>query len=660
MEYSFYDFLKLLGSLALFLYGMKIMSEGLQKFAGDRLRKILTAMTTNRVTGVLTGVLITALVQSSSATTVMVVSFVNAGLLTLSQSIGVIMGANIGTTVTAWIISALGFKVDIAAFALPLLAFGIPLLFSQKSNRKSVGEFIFGFSFLFMGLSYLKNNAPDLSQNPDMLSFVQDYTDMGFISILLFVGIGTVLTMIVQASAATMAITLIMCANGWISFELGAALVLGENIGTTMGIGTVLTMIVQASAATMAITLIMCANGWISFELGAALVLGENIGTTITANLAALTGNTQARRAALAHLVFNVFGVIWVLCLFTPFTEAVSWFVEENVMGTKDPAVAVSFKLSAFHTCFNICNVLILIWFVKFIERTVCAIIPMKEQDEEYRLRFISGGMLSTAELSILQASKEIHLFAERTRRMFGMVQDLLHTEKDDDFNKVFSRVEKYENISDSMELEIANYLNQVSEGRLSSESKLQIRAMLREVTEIESIGDSCYNLARTINRKRQTNQDFTEKQYEHIHFMMKLTDDALEQMIVVVEHPEHALARTINRKRQTNQDFTEKQYEHIHFMMKLTDDALEQMIVVVEHPEHAGADVNKSFNLENEINNYRNQLKNQNILDVNNKEYDYQMGVYYMDIIAECEKLGDYVVNVVEASSDIKEKKAS
>ncbi|WP_298114786.1 Na/Pi cotransporter family protein [uncultured Bacteroides sp.] len=568
MEYSFYDFLKLLGSLALFLYGMKIMSEGLQKFAGDRLRRILTAMTTNRVTGVLTGMLITALIQSSSATTVMVVSFVNAGLLTLSQSIGVIMGANIGTTVTAWIISALGFKVDIAAFALPLLAFGIPLLFSQKSNRKSLGEFIFGFSFLFMGLSYLKDNAPDLSQNPDMLAFVQDYTDMGFFSIILFVLIGTVLTMIVQASAATMAITLIMCANGWISFELGAA-----------------------------------------------LVLGENIGTTITANLAALTGNTQARRAALAHLVFNVFGVIWVLFLFVPFTEGVSWFVE-NVMGSNDPAVAVSFKLSAFHTCFNICNVLILIWFVKFIERTVCAIIPQKEQDEEYRLRFITGGMLSTAELSILQASKEIHLFAERTHRMFGMVRTLLHTEKDDDFNQVFSRIEKYENISDSMELEIANYLNKVSEGRLSSESKLQIRAMLREVTEIESIGDSCYNLARTINRRRQSNQDFIEKQYEHIHFMMKLADEALAQMIVVLDHPEHS--------------------------------------------EYQSIDVNKSFNLENEINNYRNQLKNQNIVDVNNKEYSYQMGVYYMDIIAECEKLGDYVVNVVEASSDIKEKKAS
>ena len=513
MEYSFYDFLKLLGSLALFLYGMKIMSEGLQKFAGDRLRKILTAMTTNRVTGVLTGVLITALIQSSSATTVMVVSFVNAGLLTLSQSIGVIMGANIGTTVTAWIISALGFKVDIAAMALPLLAVGVPLLFSGKSNRKSIGEFIFGFSFLFMGLSLLKTNAPDLSRNPEMLSFVQNYTDMGFGSVILFVVIGTVLT-------------------------------------------------------------------------------------------------TQARRAALAHLVFNVFGVIWVLCLFNPVTMGVSWFVED-IMRTADPAVAVSFKLSAFHTTFNICNVLILIWFVKLIEKTVCKIIPQREQDEEYRLRFITGGMLSTAELSILQARKEINLFAERTHRMFGMVRDLLHTTNDNDFNKLFSRIEKYENISDNMEVEIANYLNQVSDGRLSSESKLQIRAMLREVTEIESIGDSCYNLARTINRKHRSDMDFTPKQYDHIHQMFQLTDDALSQMISLVED------------------------------------------------EHHVVDVNKSFNIENEINNYRNQLKNQNVLDVNNKEYDYQMGVHYMDIIGECEKLGDYVVNVVEASSNVKEKKS-
>ena len=565
MEYSFYDFLKLIGSLGLFLYGMKIMSEGLQKVAGDRLRSILTAMTTNRVTGVLTGVLITALIQSSSATTVMVVSFVNAGLLTLAESISVIMGANIGTTVTAWIISIFGFKVDMAAFALPLLAIALPLIFSGKSNRKSVGEFIFGFSFLFMGLSYLKANAPDLNANPEMLAFVQNYTDMGFFSILLF-----------------------------------------------LFIGTILTMIVQASAATMAITLIMCANGWISLELGAALVLGENIGTTITANLAALTANTQAKRAALAHFVFNVFGVIWVLIIFHPFMQLVNWVVD-TFFQTSNPEVAISYKLSAFHSIFNICNVCILIWGVKLIERTVCALIHPKEEDEEPRLRFITGGMLSTAELSILQARKEIHLFAERTHRMFGMVQDLLHTEKDDDFNKLFSRIEKYENISDNMELEIANYPNQVSEGRLSSESKLQIRAMLREVTEIESIGDSCYNLARTINRKRQTNQDFTEKQYEHIHFMMKLTNDALAQMIVVVEKP-----------------------------------------------EHQSIDINKSFNIENEINNYRNQLKNQNILDVNNKEYDYQMGVYYMDIIAECEKLGDYIVNVVEASSDVKEKKAS
>ena len=565
MEYSFYDFLKLIGSLGLFLYGMKIMSEGLQKVAGDRLRSILTAMTTNRVTGVLTGVLITALIQSSSATTVMVVSFVNAGLLTLAESISVIMGANIGTTVTAWIISIFGFKVDMAAFALPLLAIALPLIFSGKSNRKSVGEFIFGFSFLFMGLSYLKANAPDLNANPEMLAFVQNYTDMGFFSILLF-----------------------------------------------LFIGTILTMIVQASAATMAITLIMCANGWISLELGAALVLGENIGTTITANLAALTANTQAKRAALAHFVFNVFGVIWVLIIFHPFMQLVNWVVD-TFFQTSNPEVAISYKLSAFHSIFNICNVCILIWGVKLIERTVCALIHPKEEDEEPRLRYITGGMLSTAELSILQARKEIHLFAERTHRMFGMVQDLLHTEKDDDFNKLFSRIEKYENISDNMELEIANYLNQVSEGRLSSESKLQIRAMLREVTEIESIGDSCYNLARTINRKRQTNQDFTEKQYEHIHFMMKLTNDALAQMIVVVEKP-----------------------------------------------EHQSIDINKSFNIENEINNYRNQLKNQNILDVNNKEYDYQMGVYYMDIIAECEKLGDYIVNVVEASSDVKEKKAS
>lgn len=556
MDYSFFDFLRLIGSLGLFLYGMKMMSEGLQKFAGDSLRRILTAMTTNRVTGVLTGVLITALIQSSSATTVMVVSFVNAGLLTLTQSIGVIMGANIGTTVTAWLISALGFKVDIAAFSLPLLAFGIPLLFSGKSSRKSVGEFIFGFSFLFMGLQALKANAPDLGANPEMLAFVQNYADMGFFSIILF-----------------------------------------------LFIGAILTMIVQASAATMAITLIMCANGWIDYQLGVALVLGENIGTTITANLAALTGNTQARRAALAHLAFNIFGVIWVLILFYPFTNAVSWFVT-NVMRISDPSVAVSFKLAAFHTAFNISNTFVMIWFVGLIEKTVCFLIKgKKDEDEEYRLRYITGGMLSTAELSILQARKEITLFAERTGRMLDMVKALFYEKNEDAFLKTYSRVEKYESISDRMEIEIANYLTCVAEGRLSSEGKEEIRIMLRAVSEIESIADSCNNMARSIKRRNEFKSIFTDEQNHNVDQMLALTEKALHRMIEILKKSE--LVRD---------------------------------------------DVNPSYNIENEINNYRNQLKIHNVEDINNKKYQYQDGVYYMDIIGEAEKLGDYVLNVVQA----------
>lgn len=556
MDYSFFNFLRLIGSLGLFLYGMKIMSEGLQKFAGDSLRRILTAMTTNRVTGVLTGVLITALIQSSSATTVMVVSFVNAGLLTLTQSIGVIMGANIGTTVTAWLISALGFKVDIAAFSLPLLAFGIPLLFSGKSSRKSVGEFIFGFSFLFMGLQALKANAPDLGANPEMLAFVQNYADMGFFSIILF-----------------------------------------------LFIGAILTMIVQASAATMAITLIMCANGWIDYQLGVALVLGENIGTTITANLAALTGNTQARRAALAHLAFNIFGVIWVLILFYPFTNAVSWFVT-NVMRISDPSVAVSFKLAAFHTAFNISNTFVMIWFVGLIEKTVCFLIKgKKDEDEEYRLRYITGGMLSTAELSILQARKEITLFAERTGRMLDMVKALFYEKNEDAFLKTYSRVEKYESISDRMEIEIANYLTCVAEGRLSSEGKEEIRIMLRAVSEIESIADSCNNMARSIKRRNEFKSIFTDEQNHNVDQMLALTEKALHRMIEILKKSE--LVRD---------------------------------------------DVNPSYNIENEINNYRNQLKIHNVEDINNKKYQYQDGVYYMDIIGEAEKLGDYVLNVVQA----------
>lgn len=561
---SIFVFLKLIGSLALLMYGMKTMSEALQKLTGGHLRHVLGAMTTNRFTGLLTGAFVTASVQSSTATTVMTVSFVNAGLLTLGQAISVIMGANIGTTVTAWIMSVFGFQIDMNNLIFPLFALAVPLIFSNKSQKKSFGEFIFGFSFMFLGLTTLRENAMhmDLEHNAAIISFITSCKEWGFLSILLFLLIGGIIT---------------MCA--------------------------------QSSAAVMAITLILCSSGVLDLYLGIALVMGENIGTTVTSNIAALTANAQARRAALAHFIFNIFGVVWILCIFHPFVDMVSGMINRLFPGVS-PEVAITYKLSAFHTAFNICNVLILIWFVGPIEKVVCWVIRPKEDEEEFRLRFIAGGMLSTAELSIVQARKEINLFAERTRRMFGMVRDLLHTTNENDFNKLFSRIEKYENISDNMELEIANYLNEVSEGRLSSESKLKIRTMLREVTELESIGDSCYHLARTINHKFRGNEDFTGKQYDHIHQMLQLTDDALQQMVSLEEDEYHLV------------------------------------------------DPNKSFNIENEINNYRNQLKDQNVLDVNNKEYNYQMGVHYMDIISECEKLGDYVVNVVEARTDIKEKK--
>ena len=405
----------LVGSLALFLFGMKTMSEGLEKFAGDRLRSILAAMTKNRVMGVLTGILITALIQSSSATTVMVVSFVNAGLMTLGQSIGVIMGANIGTTVTAWIISAVGFKVNIAAFAIPLLAIGMPLIFSNKGNRKSIGEFVFGFSFLFMGLAFLQEAATAMNIGDMVASMLSHVPQDSFLTILLFVIVGALVTMIVQASAATMAITLML---------------FGMNIP---GFG---------------------------FEQAAALAMGQNIGTTITAFMASLTANTQARRAALAHMFFNVFGVVAFLIVFYPACDAVSWLVDSIMGGGND-----LFKLSAFHTAFNIINTLLLIGFVRQIEMLVCRVLPMKAQEEDYRLRFISGGLLSTAELSIMEAQKEIHHFAERCQRMFTFVPELMQIQDETEFNKLFSRIGKYENITDSMEMEIAAYLNKVSEG---------------------------------------------------------------------------------------------------------------------------------------------------------------------------------------------------
>ena len=545
----------LVGSLALFLFGMKTMSEGLEKFAGDRLRSILAAMTKNRVMGVLTGVLITALIQSSSATTVMVVSFVNAGLMTLGQSIGVIMGANIGTTVTAWIISAVGFKVNIAAFAIPLLAIGMPLIFSGKGNRKSIGEFIFGFSFLFMGLSFLQEAATAMNIGDMVAGMLAHVPQDSFLTILLFVIVGALVTMVVQASAATMAITLML---------------FGMHIP---GFG---------------------------FEQAAALAMGQNIGTTITAFMASLTANTQARRAALAHMFFNVFGVVAFLIVFYPACHAVSWFVDSVMGGGND-----LFKLSAFHTAFNIINTLLLIGFVHQIELLVCRVLPMKEQDEDYRLKFISGGLLSTAELSIMEAQKEIQNFAERCHRMFGFVTDLMQTEDEVVFNKTFSRIEKYENITDSMEMEIAAYLNKVSEGRLSDASKAQIQKMLRQISELESIGDSVYNLGRTLNRHRQNCHDvFTDTQLQHMHTMLGLVDGALVEM-------QKRIAAPVSRP-------------------------------------------TTSYNIENEINNYRTQLKNQNLHDVNSGLYGYQLGVFYVDFISECEKLGDYVINVVQAGKSL------
>ena len=545
----------LVGSLALFLFGMKTMSEGLEKFAGDRLRSILAAMTKNRVMGVLTGVLITALIQSSSATTVMVVSFVNAGLMTLAQSIGVIMGANIGTTVTAWIISAVGFKVNIAAFAIPLLAIGMPLIFSGKGNRKSIGEFVFGFSFLFMGLSFLQEAATAMNIGDMVAGMLAHVPQDSFFTILLFVIVGALVTMIVQASAATMAITLML---------------FGMNIP---GFG---------------------------FEQAAALAMGQNIGTTITAVMASLTANTQARRAALAHMFFNVFGVVVFLIVFYPACNAVSWFVD-NVMGGGNDL----FKLSAFHTAFNIINTLLLIGFVHQIEMLVCRVLPMKEQDEDHRLKFISGGLLSTAELSIIEAQKEIQNFADRCHRMFGFVTDLMQADDEVAFNKIFSRIEKYENITDSMEMEIAAYLNKVSEGRLSDASKTQIQMMLRQISELESIGDSVYNLGRTLNRHRLNCHDaFTPEQMQHMQTMLGLVDGALTEMQKRIAAP---VARPTT-----------------------------------------------SYNIEHEINNYRTQLKNQNLHDVNSGLYGYQLGVFYVDFISECEKLGDYVMNVVQAGKGL------
>lgn len=553
-------FMKILGSLALLIYGMKVMSEALQKMAGSQLRHILGAMTTNRFTGMLTGTFITCAVQSSSATTVMTVSFVNAGLLTLAQAISVIMGANIGTTLTAWIMS-LGFNVDLTLVVFPAFFLGIILIYSKR--RRYVGDFLFGIAFLFFALVLLSSagKALDLEHNPAAIEFFKSFDTSSHLTIIIF-----------------------------------------------LLIGTLITCIVQSSAAVMAITILLCSTGVLPIYLGIALVMGENIGTTATANLAALGANTQARRAAFAHLLFNVFGVVWVLCLFYPFVDMVCRMVgydpESTTLSAAQKATILPIVLAMFHTCFNVCNTAVLIWFIPQMERVVCWIIKPKtnKEDDEFRLRFIQAGIMKTPELSVLEASKEIHAYAEFTQHMFGMVRDLLTIKEDDAFEQLFDRIDKYEDRSDDMEVEIAKYLDQVSDAHLSDDTKEKVRQMLREISEIESIGDSCLHIARTIGRRRAAKEEFTEAQFDNINQMFELVDDALTQMgAVLVKH-----------KNEVN--------------------------------------VDRSFTMENQINNYRSQLRTQNITDVNDHKYTYTIGTMYMDIIQECERLGDFIINVVQA----------
>lgn len=560
MDYDLFDFLKLIGSLGVFLFGMKLMSEALQKVAGARMRHILSAMTSNRVKGVITGLLITTIIQSSSATTVMVVSFVNAGLLNLVESIGVIMGANVGTTVTAWMISILGFKISMAEISLPMIGLCLPLLFSNKRSRKSWGELIIGFGLLFIGLEFLKNSMPNLNENPEIFTFLQEYADMGYASYFLF-----------------------------------------------MLIGTVLTILIQSSSATMALTLVMCANGWISYEIAASMVLGENIGTTVTANLAAMVANTTAKRAALAHLVFNVFGVVWVLSIFPLFLGWVEKLSE--ILGIGDPATdinAVPMALSLFHTLFNVANVLILIWFTKLIARLVTKLIPMKETGEDaFTLKHIKIGLLSTPDASLFQAKQEITLYGKNTRDMFHKVTECLELSSKD-FEKPFNNLVKMEDESDNVEVEIANYLTKVSESKLSTENSQRIRAMFKIVSEIESIADSSLNVAKAINRRNDQNVIFSEELINKLKHMFALIEDTLNVMCINL------------------------------------------------NMEYMEVNAKKAYELEQAVNDYRTILKQEHLLAIEEKRYDYSTGILYNDMFSECEKIGDYAINVTQAIKEI------
>lgn len=549
------DVLNFVGALGLFLFGMKLMSDSLQKLAGDKMRAVLSKMTSNRFSGVLTGAGITTLIQSSSATTVMVVSFVNAGLLKLSGAIAVIMGANIGTTVTAWIISLLGFEFNINMLVYPAIAIAAPFLFIEK--RKSVGEFLIGFALLFMGLEALKGGVPDftLPQYSGVLEFIASMSGYGYLSILLFVLIGTILTVVVQSSSAMMAITLVMCAKGLIGFEVAAA-----------------------------------------------LVLGENIGTTITANMAAMMANATAKRAARAHLMFNVIGVVWMLVLFYPFLYLISWIVEPNGgNGIHLAALSIPVALSLFHSIFNIINTSVLVWFIPSIERIVSKIVPINEE-EDFRLKFIPTGFMAASELNIEPAKKEIESFSKRVLRMYNFIPELFEEKDEKKFDQLMSRTRKYEEITDRMELEIANYLARVSENELSVNASYEISAMLRIVDNLESIGDSCYQLSIAIDGKKKQNISFTDEMTENLRTMFAFVREAVEVM---------------------NSNLSES---------------------------YINVNGSKAKELETKINNYRDKLRTEHTEAIKNNDYSYQTGICYSNLYAQCEKLADFAINVTEA----------
>ena len=560
MNYSIWDFLQLIGSLGVFLYGMKLMSEALQKVAGNKMRKILAAMTSNRVKGVVTGLLITAIIQSSSATTVMVVSFVNAGLLDLVSAIGVIMGANVGTTFTAWLISILGFQVSMGDLSLILIGAGVPLLFSRKRIRKSWGEFIIGFGLLFIGLEFLQQHIPKINENPELLRFLRNYTDLGYGSYLIF-----------------------------------------------LLIGTFLTVIIQSSSATMALTLVMCANGWIGFDIAASMVLGENIGTTITANLAATVANTAAKRAAFAHFLFNMFGVCWVMALFPLFLKGVGALSVE--LGIGDPFTdtqSVPVALSLFHTCFNVANVLILIWFTKSLAHIVTRIVKPKESAEDaFTLKHIKIGLLSTPETSLFQAKQEIVQYAQNTQDMYRQVVECLHMPSRE-FETKFEKIDKLEDESDVVEVEIADYLTKVSESKLSTENTQRIRAMFRVVSEIESIADSSLILAKAIARRNEQGIVFPENIDEKLQHMMAIVDESLTVMCGNLSQ------------------------------------------------DYPNVKAKKAYEVEQTINDYRTILQQEHLTAIEEKKYDYATGIIYSDIFSECEKIGDHAINVTEAIKEI------